>query len=121
MLMSAEIINDDGNILTFKVSGKLAQPELAAAQKSAVEILRKEGKKGVLVIADGFLGWGKGDWADLSDQAAMDTHIEKMAIVGDKKWEDLVTLFVGKGIRQVAIEFFAPADLARAREWLASA
>ncbi len=119
--MSAEIINDNESILTFKVSGKLDQPELAAAQKSAMEILRKEGKKSMLVIADEFQGWGKGNWGDLSGQAEMDPHIEKMAIVGDKKWEDLVLLFVGKGIRRVEIEYFAPADLARARAWLAGA
>ena len=116
--MSAEIVNT-GNIVTLRVSGKLAQSELAAAQKSAVEILQKEGKKRVLVVAENFQGWGKGDWGDLSGQMVLDQHIDRMAIVGDKKWEDLALLFVGKGIRRVAIEYFSPADLARAQAWLA--
>lgn len=117
--MSAEIIDNRGDTLTFKISGKLAQSELVDAQKSAAEILQKEGKKHVLVIVDHFQGWGKGDWADLSGQMAMDPYIDRMAIVGEKKWEDLALLFTGKGIRRVPIEYFSPAELARAQAWLA--
>jgi hypothetical protein len=118
--MSAEIVSNPGNILTFKVSGRLDQPELAAAQKNAVEILRKQGKKRVLVIAENFQGWGKGDWGDLSGQMALDSYIDRMAIVGDKKWEDLALLFTGKGVRRVAIEYFSSADLDKAEAWLAA-
>jgi hypothetical protein len=118
--MSAEIVNNPGNTLTFKVSGKLAQSELADVQKNAAEILRKEGKKHVLVIVEDFQGWGRGDWGDLSGQVAMDQYIDRMAIVGDKKWEDLALLFAGKGIRHVAIEYFSSAELGKAQAWLAN-
>jgi len=117
--MSAEIIDNRGDTLTFKISGKLAQSELVDAQKSAAEILQKEGKKHLLVIADHFEGWGKGDWADLSGQMAIDPYIDRMAIVGEKKWEDLALLFAGKGIRRVPIEYFSPAQIAQAQAWLA--
>jgi hypothetical protein len=118
--MSAEIVNNAGNSVTVRVSGKLSQSELAAAQKSAVEILEKEGKRRVLVVAENFQGWGKGDWGDLSGQAELDEHIDRMAIVGDKKWEDLAILFAGKGIRHIAIEYFPPTDFAKAQAWLAN-
>lgn len=117
--MSAEIIENRGDTLTFKISGRLAQSELVEAQKSAAEILQKEGKKRLLVIADHFEGWGKGDWADLSGQMAMDPYIDRMAIVGEKKWENLALLFTGKGIRRVPIEYFGPAELDKAQAWLA--
>lgn len=70
--MSVEIVNNPGNVLTFKISGKLNQPELAAAQQDAAKILQQEGKKRVLVVAEGFEGWGKGDWGDLSGQMLVD-------------------------------------------------
>jgi len=117
--MSAEIVNNPGNTVTLKVSGKLAQSELAAAQKNAVEVLQKEGKKRVMVVVENFQGWGKGDWGDLSGQTALDEQIDRMAIVGDKKWEDLALLFVGKGIRHIDIEYFSAADAAKAQAWLA--
>lgn len=117
--MSAEIVNNPGNTVTLRVSGKLAQSELAVAQKNAVEILQKEGKKRLMVVVEDFQGWGKGDWGDLSGQAALDEQIDRMAIVGDKKWEDLALLFVGKGVRRVAIEYFSPANFDKAQTWLA--
>lgn len=117
--MGAEIVNIPGTTLTFKVSGKLAQSEFLAIQKNAAEILKLEGKKHVLVIVRDFEGWSKGDWGDLSGQVAIDPYIDRIAIVGDKKWEDLASLFAGKGIRRVAIEYFSEAELAKAQAWLA--
>ncbi len=118
--MSAEIVDVAGNVLTVRITGKLAQPELARLQQSAAETIRRLGKVRILVVAENFLGWEKGgNWDDDSFQAEHDPHIEKMAIVGEKKWEDLATIFVAKGLRSFPIEFFPPADLARARAWLA--
>jgi hypothetical protein len=39
-------------------------------------------------------------------------------VVGDEKWKDLVYAFLAKGLRQAAVEYFLPADLAKARAWL---
>lgn len=118
--MSAEIISEAGGILTARVTGKLTQPELASLQKSAAEAIRRHGKVRILVIAETFHGWEKGgNWEDDSFQSENDPHIEKMAIVGDSKWEDLAVIFVAKGLRSFPIEFFSTADLSKARAWLA--
>lgn len=116
--MSAEIVNDQGDTLVFKISGKLGQTEFAAAQKNATEILQKSGTKHMLVLAEHFEGWDKGNWGDLSGQIMMEPYIDKMAIVGEEKWRSLALLFTGKGIRRMPIEFFTPADLAKAQAWL---
>jgi SpoIIAA-like len=116
--MSAEIVNDQGDTLVFKITGTLAQSEFTAAQKDATEILQKSGTKHMLVLAEHFEGWGKGNWGDLSGQIEMEPYIDKMAIVGEEKWKSLALLFAGKGIRRMPIEFFAPADLAKAQAWL---
>jgi hypothetical protein len=47
-------------------------------------------------------------------------HIEKMAIVGDEKWQDDVFAFTAKGFRATVIEFFTPSRLNEARTWLSS-
>lgn len=118
--MSAEIKVETGGILTARVTGKLAHSELVALQRSTAELIRAEGKVRVLVIAENFQGWEKsGKWDDDSFQTENDPYIEKMAIVGEKKWEDLALMFVAKGLRTFPIEYFLPADLARARAWLA--
>jgi hypothetical protein len=47
-------------------------------------------------------------------------HIDKMAIVGDEKWQDDALAFTAKGFRATAIEFFTPWRLNGARTWLSS-
>lgn len=117
--MSAEIISETGKVLTARISGRLTQPELAKLQEAAAQTIRRQGKVRILAIAENFQGWEKGgNWEDDSFQSENDPHIEKMAIVGDRKWEDLAVIFVAKGLRSFPIEFFPTADLAKARAWL---
>lgn len=117
--MSATITNNRGKVLTVKVGGRLTQPELASAQKLALGIFQKEGAKRLLIVVEDFEGWGKGYWGDMSGQVSIEPFIERMAVVGDKKWEGLALLFVGKGIRRLNIEYFPPSELAKAQEWVA--
>jgi hypothetical protein len=116
--MSAEILSIDGEILTARITGMLAQPELAALQQSAAGIIRQQGHVRILIIVEDFQGWQKGgDWDDVSFMEN-DPHIEKMAIVGEKEWEELALIFTAQTMRKFPIEYFQPADLAQARDWL---
>lgn len=118
--MGIEIVEKSGRSLTIKVSGKLLASEFRIAQKAAIDIIRAQDNVRVLVIGENFQGWDKSnDWNDVPFQLKYDEHIEKIAIVGAKEWEDLVLAFVGKGLRRVAIRFFLPSELAKAHVWLA--
>jgi len=117
--MSAQVEYVSDGIVTMKVSGKLAEPELVQAQQAMAEIIRAQGKVRILVVAENFSGWEKGgDWADLSFQEEFDPYIEKMAIVGDKRWEELALIFVASGLRKFPIEYFATGEQDSARAWL---
>src|SRR5687767_2441191 len=115
--MSAKIVDATEGVLTIKFTGKLRQPELAAVQKSAGEFVQQHGKVRILAVVEDFQGWEKGDdWGDISVQTEIDPHIEKMAIVGERKWEELASIFVAKGVRSFPIGYFH--ELERARAWL---
>ncbi len=116
--MSVEIVEAANALVTVKVTGKLTRAEQEEFQKRVVALSPKESCVNVLVLAQDFQGWEKGDWGDLSFQAEFDKHIGKMAIVGEQKWRDLAVLFTGKGLRRVQIEMFPDPDQARA--WLAA-
>ena len=119
--MSIEIIDVSAGVLTFKVTGRLNQAEFAASQKRAGEIIQQQGKVRFLVLVENLTSIDKaGDWGNVSFQADHDPFIEKIAIIGDKKWEDVALMFTGKGIRRVPIEYFLPADLVNAKAWLAA-
>jgi hypothetical protein len=119
--MSAEIIDVSGGILTSRITGLLKHSDLVAVQKRAGEIIREQGKVRMLTVLENFEGLEKaGDWGDISFQMEFDDAIEKLAIVGDKKWHETAVIFTGKGVRRIPIEFFETADLEKARAWIAS-
>ncbi|MDH5254477.1 MAG: STAS/SEC14 domain-containing protein [Gammaproteobacteria bacterium] len=120
--MAAEISNVEGGVVTLRVSGRLTQRDLAAAQAETTRIIATAGKIRLLVLAEDFAGWEKGgQWSDFSFQQAHDDDIERMAIVGDEQWRDLTLLFTSQGLRPFPIEYFAPGRLAEARAWLGAA
>ena len=118
--MSATIENSTDSILTVKITGTLAQPELAVVQGQVSEFIQKQKEKArILVVTENFQGWARGgDWGDLSFQVDNDDRIEKMAIVGEKKWQELALIFAAKGVRRFPIEYFQPAEMTKARDWL---
>ena len=86
---------------------------------SVEEIIKKIGHLKILVVTEGFDGWEKSQgWGDWSFADRNDSFIEKIAIVGDEKWRDLVFAFSGKGFRPFAIEYFDSGQEASARQWL---
>jgi hypothetical protein len=108
-----------GNTLTVRVSGQLTSSEWRSALENVAASLRQSPDiSGVLVNADGFLGWGRGDWDEAVLQSQLDMQIKRMAVVGEKKWEIPVLMFVGSGLRRIDIEYFVPSDLEKARRWL---
>jgi hypothetical protein len=118
--MACEIVEMSGGLFTAKISGKLKKSELDQVQKAAIKFMETGGKARFLIIAEAFQGWdNKADWGDVSFQMKYDAQIERIAIVGEKRWEDLTSAFVGQGIRPVDIRYFQPADLAIARTWIA--
>ncbi len=117
--MGAKVISFSGHILTVKVSGKLSESELREVQTSTAILIRQHGAVRILVITEGFQGWANdGDWGDLTFQSENDQYIARMAMVGEKKWEELSLLFTSKGMRPFPIEYFALEEEALARAWL---
>ena len=43
-----------------------------------------------------------------------DQDIDKISVVGNEKWQDLVYAFLAKGFRHAAVEYFGPSELRKA-------
>ena len=119
--MPCEILENTGCLLVAKITGKLSKSEIDAAQRAAIEVIRREGRARILIVGDNFEGWEeKGNWGDLSFMMKYDPQIERIAIVGEKRWEDLMIAFTGKGMRSAQVEYFLPGQHALARRWVTS-
>src|SRR5687767_2957812 len=116
--MPVELIELSRNVIMVIVSGQLSQSELAEAQQGTAKVIAKLDRVRIVVIAEDFEGWQKGDgWNDMSFQMENDAKIERMALVGEKKWKELILAFVGQGLREFPIEYFDRGEMAKARAW----
>ena len=110
------------NVGVFRISGQLRQTELASAQHECETLIRKFGHVKILIVLEDFEGWERAEgWEDMSFTERNDPFIQKVAIVGDAKWRDLVYAFAGKGFRPVPIQYFEADQQATARQWLDTA
>jgi len=117
--MAVELIKLSNQVFMLVVTGKLTEDQLFAAQREAAEAMVTMDRVRIVVVAEDFQGWEGGDeWGDLSFQIENDDKIERMALVGDKKWKLLVLAFVGQGFRSFPIEYFESGQLAKARAWV---
>lgn len=117
--MSAQIISHFDGIISAKITGKLTYSELNALQQQVLNIIAREGGIRVLIVCEDFEGWSKeGNWDDVSFQSMSDPYINKMAIVGEKGWENMALMFTGNGFREFPIKYFEPHELEKARAWL---
>ena len=119
--MPVEIIDTAGKLLQLKVRGMLKKADYDRIIQIAKEAIEREGKVHALIILEAFEGWERHeDWGDVSFMSEQGRHIEKMAIVGDEKWQDDALAFTAKGFRATVVEFFTPSRLSEARTWLSS-
>ena len=117
--MAFTIIDSYGPILSAKITGELSVSDVSRMQAAALGAIKRVGKIKGLAILENFRGWRReGEWGDITFLTEHDKDIAKIAVVGDEKWKDLVYAFLAKGFRQAAVEYFLPADLAKARAWL---
>jgi hypothetical protein len=119
-VMHVAIERESARVVKVQLSGSVTARQWHAAVMDIANMLKPDEQTGILVAAEGFEGWGAGEWDDLSFQRELDSKIGRMAIVAETKWEDLALMFAGKGLRRIEIEFFPPEQIARARQWLTS-
>ncbi|HEY6997084.1 MAG TPA: STAS/SEC14 domain-containing protein [Candidatus Binatia bacterium] len=117
--MAFTILDSTGPIVSVKISGELDRSEVTQIQAAALKAIQRCGKISALFILDEFRGWKRdGNWGDISFMTQHDEDISKIAVVGEEQWRDLICAFLAKGFRTAAVEYFLPADLAKARAWL---
>jgi hypothetical protein len=117
--MPFTIIDSSGPMVSIKITGELSVAEVGQIQAVAVEAIKRCGNIKGLALLENFTGWKReGSWGDVTFLSQHDKDIAKIAVVGDEKWRDPIYAFLAKGFRQAAVEYFLPADLAKARAWL---
>ena len=119
--MAHEIVEcDESGIVQARISGVMTPADQQAFEQMAKRLIDAGGKVRVLVTLDGFTGWEQGpDWGDdLAFQFEYGNDIARIAVVGDPRWKDQALMYLGKGFRETAIEYFPPEALPVAKAWV---
>lgn len=118
--MAVHVLEPTGSPITVKISGLLKREEFMRLQGLFLEAVRGQKKFSLLLVLEDFQGWDENDdWNSVPFHLEYDKQVEKIAIVGEAKWEDLFAAFLGKGMRSIPIRHFLPTRLEAARAWLA--
>jgi hypothetical protein len=109
-----------GNSLEVQLTGKLTKEFYEKLAPVVEEQIKEHGKLRILVVMHDFHGWTAGAiWEDLKFDFKHSRDIEKVAMVGDKKWEQAMAA-VCKPFTGAKIQYFDQSQLEDARKWLAA-
>ena len=112
---------NDGKVLVIHVSGKLVKTDYEHFVPEVERLVRQHGKLSLLFEMTDFHGWEVGAmWEDLKFGIKHFANIERLAMVGEKKWQHGMATFC-KPFTKAAIRYFDHTDVAEARKWLAEA
>lgn len=117
--MSAHLTESQaGKVLEVRVSGKLTHADYQAFVPEFERLVKEHGKIRVLFEMADFHGWEAGAlWDDIKLDAGHFADIERIAMVGEKRWEQWMAT-VCKPFTTATIRYFDRAELEQARAWV---
>jgi SpoIIAA-like len=120
--MSIQLNEENGGkVLVVHVSGKLAKADYEHFVPEFERLVRQHGKLSLLFDMTGFHGWEVSAlWEDTKFAIKHFADIERLAMVGEKKWQQGMATFC-KPFTKATIRYFDHSDVAEARKWLAEA
>jgi hypothetical protein len=107
-----------GNFLTVHVSGILSQVDYERFVPKFEQIVQQHGKLRVLFDMSGFRGWEAAAlWEELKFEVNHLADIQRVAMVGDRNWQIVMTLLC-KPFMKATIHYFDHSHVESARHWL---
>ncbi len=108
----------DGKILIVKLSGKLAKDDYGHFVPEVNRLVKQHGKVRILVEMHDFHGWTVGAlWEDIKFDMAHFKDIERLALVGESKWEAGMAAFC-KPFTTAKVQYFDVSKAAEALAWI---
>jgi hypothetical protein len=106
--------------LEIQVSEKLSKEDYVSFVPEVERLIERHGKIRILFEMRDFHGWELGAlWEDSKFDLKHFADIERLAMVGDKKWEEWMAKFC-RPFTSAKIQYFPVGELDQARNWLSS-
>jgi hypothetical protein len=109
---------NDGKLLVVKLTGKLQKSDYLHFVPMVNEAVARDGKIRVLVELHDFHGWSAGAiWEDIKFDLKNFNQIERLAIVGETRWEHGMAAFCW-AFTSAKIQYFTHDQAREARKWI---
>jgi hypothetical protein len=109
----------DGIILMVRMSGKLTKEDYMQLLSEVERLVKKHGTIRILCQLDEFHGWNLGAlWEDIKCDARHFADIERLALVGDFKWQVGMAIFCSPFGRAKSVRYFDRNESDRAKAWI---
>ena len=109
---------NDGRLLEVHVSGKLRATDYKTFGPVFDRLIEQHGKLRVLFEMSDFHGWESGAlWEDIKLDFRHAAHIERLALIGEKKWQELMTKAC-RPFTTAEIRYFDKTDSGQAHSWI---
>lgn len=107
-----------GKCLLVQLSGKLTSEDYQQFAPEVERLIQQHGKLRVLVRMHDFHGWTLGAlWQDIKFDLRHFGDIERLALVGDRKWEAGMALFC-KPFTRAVVRYFDASKYEEALAWI---
>lgn len=117
--MSVEIVErNNGKILVVRATGRLDQQDYEKFTPEVERLIKQHDKIRVLLETHDFHGWDAGAlWEDIKFDVHHFNDVERLAIIGEKKWEKGMALFC-KPFTTAKVRFFEHDQVTEAQAWI---
>ena len=107
-----------GRILEVSLTGKLVKEDYATFVPAVDKAISEGGKLRMLVVMHDFHGWtASAAWEDTKFGARHFSDIDRLAMVGETKWQHGMTIFC-KPFTTATVRYFEHDQIEAARAWL---
>jgi hypothetical protein len=112
------IMSNDKRLLTIQVRDKLEKRDYELFRDKVESLMQQHDKVRILLELVGFKGWTAGAlWEDIKFDVKHFNDIERLAIVGSKKWQKGMAVFC-RPFTTATIRYFDTTEYQLAEAWI---
>ncbi len=107
-----------GKVLVIRLGGKLTKLDYERFVPEVERLIRRHGKVRMLIQMHDFHGWSLSAlWDDIKFDLKHFAHIERLALVGESKWEAGMAAFC-KPFTSATVRYFDEAKSGESLNWI---
>jgi len=116
--MIEKLEKSSGKIIGFTLSGRLHDEDYKIFVPQLESVMEQEGKTRLLAHFHDFHGWDlHAAWDDMKFGVKHYDDLERIALVGDRKWEEWMAK-ICKPFTRASVRYFDSSEIEKAWEWL---